>query len=236
VEAIGQAAAPAKPPPVALEAVEEAPHAASNGLLELAGSLLVAVVFAALGSLLWAAMRPERDGLQRMGTLFYLSLAASWAILLPARLWGEGAQGPGDVSGHREVFVAGLWWRHVAMLALGAGVGALAGWLDGWPGAADDQGVLAAEARYVCYYALALGALPWWRVLARRRPQRFEFGWVLAAGFLGFALLLLVRPAHQPGPAMAVAVLVAAAVIVQLAGPWEPPAARAGRRGRLRYI
>ncbi len=196
----------------------EDPAAPAPGLLELAGSLLVSVVFAALGSLLWAAMRPERDGLPAMGTLFFLAVAVSWAILLPARWWQEGE----------------AWPRHVILLALGALVGALACWVDGWPVSAEGGGGL--PARYVSFYALALGLLPWWRLVERRRPQRFDFAWVLAAGLVGTVLLLLAAPAHTPGPAVAVAVLVLASVIVQLAGPWEPGPPRTTRRARLRYV
>ena len=50
------------------------------------------------------------------------------------------------------------------------------------------------EASYISYFALAFFALRWWRMADRRRPQRFSFAPVLAAGFWGLVLLLLVRP------------------------------------------
>jgi hypothetical protein len=80
-----------------------------------------------------------------------------------------------------------------------------------------------------------MGILPWWRLAARRRPTRFDFTWVLGAGFLGAVLLLLVAPAHQPAPALAVGILVLMSVIVQLAAPWEPTTHQSSRRSRLRY-
>jgi hypothetical protein len=217
VQAIGQATPRPKPEPSLSEAPPvDAPAPQPSGPLELAGSLLLAVVFAALGSLLWAAMRPERDGLPSIGPLFFLTVAVSWAVLIPARWQRQGE----------------AWPRHLLQLALGAGVGGLAFWIDGWPGWGEGTTV---TARYVLFYSLALGALPWWRMAHRQRLQRFDAAWVLAAGFAGAGLLLIAAPSHQPGPALAVAVLVLASVTVQLAGPWRPLAPQARRRARLRY-
>jgi hypothetical protein len=102
--------------------------------------------------------------------------------------------------------------------------------VDGWPASGEGAEL---PARYVSFYALALGVMPWWKLVERRRTQRFEMGWVLVAGFLGAILLLLAAPAHKPG--LAVAVLVLASVTVQLAGPWQPGPPKTPRRARLRY-
>jgi hypothetical protein len=137
------------------------------------------------------------------------------------------------------------------MLGLGGLVGLLACWLDGWaPGRAwrfDEISTeasvrlfprnVAFEASYFSYYALAFFALRWWRMTSRRRPQRFSFAPILAAGFWGVVLLLLIRPQPQPSPVVVVpaVVLVMAATIVQLVSPWEQPPAPTARRVRLRY-
>jgi hypothetical protein len=205
--------------------------------MELCWSMSVATAFAALATALWAALRqdPNQDW-TRLSSLFFLTVAASWAILIPAKLWTERR---GD-----------SWTRRIVMLGLGGLVGLLACWLDGWsPGRAsrvDEVGAdavlrlfpsnVAVEASYFSYYALAFFALRWWRMTSRRRSQRFSFAPILAAGFWGAVLLLMIRPQHQPGPVMAAVVLVMAATIVQLVSPWEPPPApTTARKVRLRY-
>ena len=81
-------------------------------VMELSWSLVLAVVFAGLGTLLSAALKS--DGL---ATLFFVSVAASWAVLVPAKFWDDGEKEP--------------WTRRVVMLILGGLVGLLACWVDG---------------------------------------------------------------------------------------------------------
>jgi hypothetical protein len=204
-------------------------------VLELCGSLALTVVFAGLATTLWAALGQMRT-LSELSTVFFLTVAASWAILVPAKFWTE-RRGDG-------------WTRRVVMMLLGVVLGLLALWLDGWspgspggreaaPHLARPGGALVAlfprdvvtEASYFSYYALAFFALRWWRMTARRRSQRFSFAPILAAGFWGLVLLLLIQPQHWPG----VVVLVLASAIVQLVSPWEQPPPPAARRMRLRY-
>jgi hypothetical protein len=90
------------------------------------------------------------------------------------------------------------------------------------------------EASYVSYYALAFFALRWWRMTDRRRPQRFSFAPLLASGFWGWVLVLLVRPYNQPLWG-GVVVLVLTSAILQLVSPWEQPPPPASKRLRLRY-
>lgn len=203
--------------------------------MELTWSMAVAVAFAGLATVLWAALRQEHYQPQdwtRLSTLFFLTVAASWAILVPGKLWTERR---GD-----------SWTRRLVMLGLGGAVGLLACWLDGWspggwrPTLASRSGVrlfpgtIAVEASYFCYYALAFFVLRWWEMTGRRRPQRFSFAPILGAGIWGFVLLLLVRPPHQPWPGLAALVLIMAAAIVQLVSPWEQPPPAPARRVRLR--
>ncbi|MFO0841866.1 MAG: serine/threonine-protein kinase [Gemmataceae bacterium] len=207
-------------------------------VMELAWSMVVTVLFAGLATALWAALRQEtyrEHDWTRLSTLFFLTVAAAWAVLIPAKFWTE-RRGDG-------------WSRRLVMLVLGGVVGLLACWLDGWALGSSwrlsqsngDVVVrlfpadIATEATYVCYYALAFFVLRWWRMTARRRSQRFSFAPILGAGFWGAVLLLLVRPMHLPSYTMAAVVLVMAAAIVQLVSPWEPPAPAPARRVRLRY-
>jgi hypothetical protein len=204
-------------------------------LLELLTSMTVAVLFAAVGALLWAA----GGGTESAKTLFFLTVAASWAVLVPSKVWTERRGDP--------------WGRRLVLLVVGAGLGCLALWMTGWrmssrgdeapdgvtgllqtlfAQAGANEGQPAANgAAYLSYFALSFFALRWWRMTDRKRSRRFSFFPVLAAGFWSAVLLLLVGQALWPG---AVALMMTAAT-VQLASPWEQPPAPAPKRLRLRY-
>jgi hypothetical protein len=198
---------------------------------ELCGSMILSVLFAALTLPLWATLGKADDpmdpsGVITLSTVFFLTVAACWAILVPAKLWTER---PGDP-----------WTRRLIMLGLGGLIGLLSLWLSArWPDVAgapetDANGgglpVLWTEAGSLTYYAAAFFALRWWRLADRRRPQRFAVAPVLAAGFWGLVLLPLIRPHPWRGAL----VVVLAAVIVQLTSPWEEPPPPATRKVRLR--
>ncbi|MFO0877490.1 MAG: serine/threonine-protein kinase [Gemmataceae bacterium] len=256
VEAVGQEPVLPTPPPVPLRGPRAAHPAAlpvpgqpepirdalpaittRQQIMELTWSMAVTVAFAGLATALWAAL--QREAYQyydwtRLTTLFFLTIATSWAILIPAKFWTE-RRGDG-------------WTRRLVMMGLGGLVGLFACWLDGWtPGSrwmADSSGSafvrlfpnhIADEASYFSYYALAFFVLRWWRMTARRRTPRFSFAPILGAGFWGAVLLLMIRPQHQPWPGLAALVLVMTAIIVQLVSPWEPPPPAPARRVRLRY-
>jgi hypothetical protein len=208
-------------------------------VMELCWSMAVVVVFAGLATALWAALRQETykdPDWTKLSTLFYLTVGASWAILIPAKFWTE-RRGDG-------------WSRRLVMLVLGGAVGLLACWLDGLSPASSARVVetvgehsvglfrnnIGIGATYICYYALAFFVLRWWRMTGRRRPQRFSFAPILGAGFWAAVLLLLIRPhSPEPGAFMAALVLVMTAAIVQLVSPWEQPPPAPARRVRLRY-
>jgi hypothetical protein len=234
-------APPGKAPAGATPILTALPAISTRELvMELCGSMALTVVFAALATALWVALGQMRTPTE-MGTMFYLTVAASWAILIPAKFWNERR---GD-----------SWTRRIIMMVLGGLIGLVALWLNGWsPGCpstrTDDslaRGALVSlfprdvvnEASYFSYFALAFFALRWWRMTSRRRSQRFSFAPILAAGFWGVVLMLLVRP-HSwigglgqvwPGPV----VLVMASAIVQLVSPWEQPPPPPAKRLRLRY-
>ncbi len=208
---------PAKPQEPILTAL---PAVTLRGqLLELSSSMALAVLFSALATTLWTAVSQGHvRNLSDLGTVFYMTVAASWAILVPGKFWTDRR---GD-----------SWSRRVILMVLGALVGVGACWVDGWPlGVSSDW---MSEARYVSYYALAFFALRWWRMTDRRRPQRFSFAPLLASGFWGWVLVLLVQPNNQPLWGGAV-VLVLTSAILQLVSPWEQPPPPATKRLRLRY-
>ncbi len=200
---------------------------------ELCRSLSLTVLFAAVATVLWAALGHTRD-FNFLGAVFFLIVGVSWAVLIPSKFWTDRR---GD-----------SWTRRLVMLVIGGLLGCGAMWLDGWspgqpppvsltpdrPGYALASmvpvGVLS-EASYISYFSVAFFALRWWRMTDRRRPQRFSFAPVLAAAFWGMVLLLLAGPQLWYG----VGVLTLAAAVVQLVSPWEPPPPPPPRKMRLRY-
>ena len=173
---------------------------------------------------LWLRLIPTGD-FTEIGAGFFLTVAASWAILIPAKFWSGQ---PGDSALHRTI-----------MMLLGVLVGGKALWLDGWNLASlpiesseatssgtlpfaifRDREGLAMAAGYLSYFGLAFFALRWWKMADRLRSHRFSLVPILAAGFWALALLFVWPNPSSPRGAVA---LVLAAVIVQWVSPWEPP-------------
>lgn len=191
-------------------------------LLALAGTTLVAAFGHSLGM--------ARD-LTGVGTIFFMTVAASWAVLAPAKVWSRQR--------------GSSWPRRLVMLKMGVLVGVAWLWVRGWtpapfgpveamPGAPRwtwPTGTnLAEAAAAISYFGLVFFLPRWWRFASPRRAHRFSLWPLLAAGFWA-ALPLVVWPELAAG---AVAVALAAG-IVQLVSPWDPPAPVPGRRLRLRY-
>jgi hypothetical protein len=197
---------------------------------ELCGSLALSVLVTALAAVLWAALTQTRE-ITDLGTIFFLTVGASWGVLIPSKFWADRR--------------SDSWARRGALFLVGGALGLGMLWLEGYSlGIAPTsesyvaEGLssvfpagIAREASWFSYFALAFFALRWWRMTSRRRPQRFSFAPLLAAGFWGLVLLLLFRPMSWP----AALALVLASAIVQLVSPWDPPSPAASRRVRLRY-
>src|SRR5262249_47604377 len=193
----GPAAAVARPPPpppppvaaeVAIPVALPAPQlSVRERVLELCTSLTMAAVLAALFTILWAALLRSTD-IKESAVCFFLTLTASWAVLVPAKCWTTRA----DDS----------WGRRVVLLCLGLGIGVLALWLDGYqfPGVltarAEDAAAVGGPeegtgsamptghplarlfrhshgfpvaACYLSYFGLAFFVLRWWKMADRRR-------------------------------------------------------------------
>jgi hypothetical protein len=200
-------------------------------IAELCSSLLLSVLFAFIGVVLWATLA-QIQAADILRSVVFLTVGACWTVLIPAKLWGDGKGDP--------------WARRLVMLVLGGVLGYGALWLDaGSPdlpldgnpsaertpfGAMLPSGIFA-EGSYLAYFGLGLFAVQWWRMAGRYRLARFSFGPVLAAGFWAFVLLLIINSQMWRG---AVA-LVLAAIVVQLVSPWVAPPPPPPRRVKLRY-
>ncbi|HEV3080848.1 MAG TPA: serine/threonine-protein kinase [Gemmataceae bacterium] len=231
-----RAAPPKRPAPLQSIPVALPAPSVRAQIVELCGSLSLSAILAAVITVLWAALGQGNLTPTAIGQEFFLTVAACWVVLVPAKLWGS-QRGDG-------------WSRRVVMMVLGMCIGLGALWLDGWspflPGSGEIvtaaapaqngrivsslSNALPNAAGYLSYFALAFFALRWWKLAERRRPHRFSFAPVLAAGFWGLALLLVWQD-----PWRGTLVLTNAAAIVQLVSPWEQPPPAVARRVRLRY-
>jgi hypothetical protein len=205
---------------------------------ELCRALPLTVLLAAMSAVVWAAVsrRHTSEIWPFVLTSFFQIVGVCWAILIPAKFWTD-RRGDG-------------WTRRLVMMVVGGLVGLWALWLSGWspgqpppPSLTGDDGhgavvnalapaTVVSEASYLSYFALVFFALRWWRMTDRRRPQRFSFAPVLAAGFWGALLLLLAHPSFSWHGAILMA---CSAVVVQLVSPWEPLPAPPAKKMRLRY-
>jgi serine/threonine protein kinase len=234
---------PAKPPPQPPPTVLPVEVSLRSQIGELSGSMALAALLALLGTILWAAVGPNTKQLQvlnDLGTIFFLTVAASWTVLVPAKFWSQRRGRSGS--------------RRVVMLVLGLLLGLVSLWLQGWSPHGwpvgfvtinDVSGTsknftswflptgkeLAEGASYVIYFALIFFVLRWWRMADPCRGQRFSFLPVLAAAFWALVPLAL-----WPEASLGAVALVMTSAIVQLVSPWLPPAAPPShRRMRLRY-
>ncbi len=203
---------------------------------ELCGSMALTAVVAAVAYTLWAWLEFSENKTE-LGLGFFTTVAACWAVLIPAKVWNGRL---GD-SGLRRAF----------MLLLGALIGIGGYWLDGgsfplrltesqWNAVSDgisplpaieQRSNVAQLAGYLSYFGLAFFAVRWWKLADRHRQHRFSIAPLFAVGFWALVLLIL-WPAK---PMLGVLPLLLTAGIVQLVSPWEPPPQPAAKRMRLRY-
>jgi hypothetical protein len=255
VETVGspQKAAQATVPPPLPPRVEPAPALAPvesvlpvpslslrGQVAELSGSMVLAALLAVIMAMLYAAVKRDVNWYE-FGSLFFLTVGVSWAVLVPTKFWDNR---PGDTA-----------MRRMVMMVLGIVVGLIALWLHGlFPGTASAKWAAMTEphrsvifnnsnlsgpgselpvaAGYLSYFGLALCAVRWWRMTDRRRTHRFSCFPVVVAGFWSL-VLLVVWPSQEP--TYGAIALVTASVIVQWVSPWEAPPPPLAKRMRLRY-
>ncbi len=238
---------PPPPPPVPV----------ARRFADLCGMLVWSVALSALFAAGWALFVRKADWAALTDT-FFLTTAASWAVIVPSRLWG-GLKTLED-----------SWSRRLVLMCCGFGVGLFALWLDGyalplpwtpanqvdalqpWAGADGESArapwiftrypenrSMPMLACYLGYFGLMFLVLRWWKNTEPTRSKRFSLKPVIATLFWGYILLFML-----PGPAQRHTGLVALALtaaVVQSVSPWRervatlkkkcrlPVAARAGR-------
>jgi hypothetical protein len=224
-------------PPLPLPTARPVAFAWRDRLSELAGSLGVAPLVIALALVPYGLVRQVNDP-AALGRLLLVSSALAWVMTLG--------------SAGRSYRSADTWWPRLRFAGLGLAVGLLAFWLDGWgvpavttAAPATSRGVtlfgvatvegdaVAVGAKYLLYFAGALGAGRWWRLTARDRKDRLSVGGVLAAGFWG-GLLVFLWPTELEGVVEGgVLPLALAGLAVQAVSPWVPAVPAPSKKLRL---
>src|SRR5207237_518505 len=153
-----------------------------------------------------------------LARLFLVTALASWAMLL-----GAGGSPANATDG---------WARRFRLAGLGALLGALAFWSDGWTMPRVVHGDAASDG--LTLFGLILGVARWWKATARDRKERFSLFPPLVAAFWSGALLFLwpwEAGSQLPG---GIVPLVLATVAVQAVSPWSPPPPPAPKKLRYR--
>jgi hypothetical protein len=253
---------PLRRPPDAVPAVIPVPQLSFRGQIgELAGSMFLAVILALLATLPWVSLLGGNRAL--LGPLFFVTVAVSWAVLVPTKFWEPHLRGAWLLTRQRARKsdslpdpVATLPYsgdgigRRLCLASLGLLIGLGTLWLNGWnphwdrdstvaPG--DSYGLaligehgFTAAAGYLSYFALTLGVVRWWKITDRRRRHWFSLFPLLATGFWALLFGWIFWPWDQQ-PMFGAAALVMAAAVVQWVSPWEPPPPPPPKRLRLRY-
>lgn len=219
-------------------------------LASAAQSMTLAVVFSLPIVAVITFLLPDLQDPARVGLFGFVTVLASWLVLLPSKMWEGTATEPTI--------------RRLVMLSAGVVVGVLAYGLDqtlmvdvpnitheistndamfvkvgDQPLLTDDSAfsqfhlsVSPADARwtrsqptlagYVVFFAALFGIRRWWWHADAFRPKRFRVSSLLLTGLVGFLITTIFAFPHGWAALWAVAL----SAVVQLAATWAPPNVR----------
>ena len=218
---------------------------------DLSGVLLWSLVVSAILAVSWSLFFGAGN-YDKLASMFFLVVAASWSVLIPSKLWPPTAN---DDS----------WSRRLLLMTLGFGVAIFALWQDGyelpmpwrtperlpvlvpWEGDQESQQALRRSylgqvfrtdnrsmpvlACYLSYFGLMFLVLRWWKTTDLFRSKRFSLKPVIAVAFWAYLLLFLL-PSVQHRE-MGFVSLVLASVACQVSCPWKERLPV--RRKKMRY-
>jgi serine/threonine protein kinase len=206
---------------------------------ELTGILLWSVVASALLAVGWTLFTGKGD-YSKLGPIFFMSIACSWTVLIPSKLWQPSA-------------AEESWTRRLLLMTIGFGVAVFALWLDGYElpapwtspahlavlhplqpkeGGAEElqhsffgriyrseNTSMPIIACYLSYFGLMFLVLRWWKTTQENRSKRFSLTPVIAAAFWAYLLLFLLPSTHDRE--IGFVSMVGAAVVCQVSCPWK---------------
>ncbi|MBN9119958.1 MAG: serine/threonine protein kinase [Planctomycetes bacterium] len=186
-------------------------RATRDRLAELAGAAALVPLATAACALLWRAVEPWATW-TLAARAFLLATALAWAVVLVGRTPARG--------GWRR------WVRYAVQFVIGAGVGALALWCDGWAVPVEEFAAAWVGLQYAIHFGLAVCACRWWcdRIGALATngwrtvlPSSREW-WRLVLPPVMLILLLVAWP-RDFAPLELAAVVLVAAMAAQLTRP-----------------
>lgn len=208
-----------------------------DGLIRVLGAM-VKVPFIAALALVPYAILAQTDDWSLLIRLLLITSALGWAMLV----------GAGNMTYHAK----DDWPARLRLLAVGAVVGALVFWLEGWnfpryapnePIGPDETMVfqvfhlpsdaLSTGLRYLLYFGVLMAIVRWWKTVAWNRKERFSLFPLMVAAFWSWILLFLWPVSTSSLVTGALVPMVLATVAVQIASPWAPPAPLANRKAKL---
>jgi hypothetical protein len=217
---------------------------------ELSGILLWSVLVSAILAVGWTLFTGGGN-YDNLVSIFIMGVAASWAVLIPSKLWVPSAQ---DDS----------WTRRLLLMTLGFGVAILGLWVFGyelplpwsngqfdvlrpWQPDAEAQNALRQSwlgklyppntsmpiiACFLSYFGLMFLVMRWWKTTEMDRPKRFSLKPLIATAFWGYVLLFLLPSAQHRE--IAYVSLLMASVVCQVTCPWKEKApVRSKKKMRL---
>jgi hypothetical protein len=215
---------PVRMPPARLVAPRElAPKPARVRLAEASSAMLLTTVLSVIASALTAGLM----GLNKPAECALLAatcLAGCWAVVIPAKIW-EGTHGDAMI-------------RRLIMAALGMGVGLVCSYLDwmlqvGWLNDSKNTAMFLESLDWVplgvkdaSFFGLVFLLPRWWTLAESRRGLKFNPWLVIVPSFWAWLITLTWRESFGQPYFWGVVVTGLIAVLVQLATPWEDPAAR----------
>ena len=248
------APAPSLPPPLVLKSVPVQdrstilvlpPAEPSRRWLDIGQGMLLAMVFAFPLTLGWGLIFKVAPW-QPLLRVYLMGVAASWAVLIPARLWKQ----------MREDKLK----KRLLMMTLGFALGLFYLWLQGYslpwvdewgeamrPPAQGNAGNperffaalypnnpgLPLAASYLGYFGLAFLVLRWWKIAAPGRDHRFFLFPAFAAAVWAYVLFFLLPNDGERDEAFAI--LLMASLIPQWVSPLGERQPKPSKRLRWKH-
>ena len=202
---------------------EPLPKPARVRLAEASSAMLLTTVLSVIASALAAGLM----GLSKPAECALLAatcLAGCWAVVIPAKIW-EGQHGDAMI-------------RRLIMAALGMGVGLSCSYLDwmlqvGWLNDPKNTAMFLESLEWIplgvkdaSFFGLVFLMPRWWTLADSRRGLKFNPWMVIVPCFWAWLITLLWRQSFEQPYFWGVVVTGLIAALVQLATPWDDPAAR----------
>jgi len=167
---------------------------------------------------------------RQMAVAFGMTLLASWAMLLGAKVW-EGSPRPNLVRRQSAMFVLGSL---IGLVGFGLVEATHLGPLRGGYVFREMFGVATSRWTAAAEFAMAFGVsflmFPWWGILGRARGRRFRL-WPIGFAALSGGTIGMLFPDTLPLTPLSLAL---ALTVTQFVSPWSREASEYARQSKRR--